>query len=435
MSDSDRPSDFWQSQPLKRRTFLKGTAAAAGLAAMPALGACGGGGEGGGDGTVTFGSNQSDPVPRKAYAAFVKDFEKKSGLSVDVNTVDHETFQNQINRYLQGTPDDVYTWFAGYRMNFFAMKGLAHPLDDVWGHIGDEFSSAFKKSSTADDGHQYFIPFDYYPWAVFYKKSLWKKKGYQPPKTFDEYIALCKQMQKDGLAPLGFADKQGWPAMGTFDILNMRLNGYDFHISLMHGKESWTDKRVKNVFDTWRGTLPYHQQNALGRTWQEAAKGIQQDKVGMMVIGMFIGQQFAKNLDDLGFFAFPEIDSKWGQDSLDAPTDGFMMSKSPKNEKGGKKFLKYLATARAEEIYLKADASVIGANKGVDTSVYNSLQNQAVDLISSAKNTAQFMDRDTRPDFAQTVMIQALQTFLRNPKDVDGLTKQIEAQKKQIFNS
>ena len=27
---------------------------------------------------------------------------------------------------------DVFTWFAGYRMQFFAAKGLATPIDDVW---------------------------------------------------------------------------------------------------------------------------------------------------------------------------------------------------------------------------------------------------------------------------------------------------------------
>ena len=81
-------------------------------------------------------------------------------------------------------------------------------------------------------------------------------------------------MKSDGLVPIAFADKDGWPAMGTFDIINMRINGYDFHISLMAGKESWTDPKVKQVFDTWRGLLPHHQPGANGRTWQEAAQSL-----------------------------------------------------------------------------------------------------------------------------------------------------------------
>ena len=53
--------------------------------------ACGGGGGGSSTGSFTFGSNASDPVPKKAYAAFVSAFEKKSGDKVTVNTSDHNS--------------------------------------------------------------------------------------------------------------------------------------------------------------------------------------------------------------------------------------------------------------------------------------------------------------------------------------------------------
>src|SRR5262249_6247240 len=82
--------------------------------------------------TVSFGSNASDAVPKKAYANVMANFTKKTGINVKVNTVDHNTFQEQINSYLQGKPDQVFTWFAGYRMQFFAQKGLSTPIDDVW---------------------------------------------------------------------------------------------------------------------------------------------------------------------------------------------------------------------------------------------------------------------------------------------------------------
>jgi len=56
-------------------------------------------------------------------------------------------------------------------------------------------------------------------------------------------------------------------------------------------------------------------------------------------------------------------------------------------------------------------------------------------LIGSAAHISQFLDRDTRPDFASTVMIPSLQEFIRKPNDVAGLTKKIEDQKKTIFTS
>jgi multiple sugar transport system substrate-binding protein len=61
------------------------------------------------------------------------------------------------------------------------------------------------------------------------------------------------------------------------------------------------------------------------------------------------------------------------------------------------------------------------------------MQKKAAKLISQAAHISQFLDRDTRPDFASTVMIPALQQFIRQPDDVDGLVKNIEQQKKAIF--
>jgi multiple sugar transport system substrate-binding protein len=261
-------------------------------------------------GNVTFGSNSSDEVPKKAIAEVIANFQKANpGVTAKINTVDHNTFQEQINSYLQGSPDDVFSWFAGFRMRFFAAKGLAGDISDVWANM-EGMSDALKGASTGDDGKQYFVPFTNYPWAVFYRKSVFEKNGYEIPKTLDDLTALGAAMKKDGLTPIAFGDKDGWPAMGTFDQLNMRVNGYDFHVELMAGKKAWNSAEVKKVFETWRELLPLHQEASLGRTWQEAAQSLLQKKSGMYVLGMFVGEQFPEaDREDLDFFNFPEIDS------------------------------------------------------------------------------------------------------------------------------
>ena len=137
-----------------RRSALKGLAAAAGLATVPGvLAACssssssstssaatGGAPASGGasGGTISFGSNYSDPAPKQAFAALVANATKATGVNISVNTVDHNTFQKDITSYLQGTPNDLATWFAGYRMQYFAAQGLLAPIDDVWDKIGGE---------------------------------------------------------------------------------------------------------------------------------------------------------------------------------------------------------------------------------------------------------------------------------------------------------
>ena len=427
----------------RRRSVLAGGlglgAALGGSALLAACGSSsnssssGGGGSASASGTVTLGSNASDAVPKKTLQTLIDSFDKSTGITTKVNTVDHNTFQEQINNYLQGKPDDVFTWFAGYRMRFFAAQSLAGDVTDVWSNLAG-FSDAFKKASTGDDGKQYFVPQTYYPWAVFYRKSVWQKYGYEVPKTLDDFATLAGKMKKDGLIPIAFADKDGWPAMGTFDILNMRINGYQYHVDLMAHKKPWTDAGVKKVFQTWQSILPYHQEGSLGRTWQEAGQALQQKKAGMYLLGLFVTQQFpTADLTDVDFFTFPEVDSSVGSDALDAPIDGFMMAPKPKNEPAAKKLLAYLGSKDAGSLYAKTDPTTLIANSQSDVSGYTALQKKSAELVGSAKSIAQFLDRDTRPDFASTVMIPSLQSFIKNPSDVDGLTNSIENQAKSIF--
>jgi multiple sugar transport system substrate-binding protein len=420
---------------LSRRTVLRGSLLGAATLGVPAsLIGCTNPKQDTSAGTVTFGSNYSDAVPKQGLAATMKAFEQSSKNTVKINTVDHVTFQENINRYLRGTPDDVFSWFAGFRMQFFAEQGLASDISDVWRDIGGGYSAAVKQASTSSDGKQYFVPFTTYPWAIFYRKSLWRERGYEPPKTLDELVALCERMKADGLIPVGFADKEGFPAMGTLDHINMRLNGFDYHMRLMRGQESWTGPRAKGIFTTWRDLLPYHQEGANGRTWQEAAADLVQKRSGMYLLGMFVGQQFpAGELDDLDFFTFPEIDSRHGTDSIEAPIDGFMISAKVKNEARAKQLLRYLATAQAQHTYLGVDKSALAAHAKADTSGYSALQKKGAELVAGAAHISQFLDRDTRPDFASTVMIPALQRFINRPDDIDSLLRDIEAQRKNIF--
>jgi len=386
--------------------------------------------------TVTLASYEENAgIP--ALAADTKLFTKATGIDVKTHTFAHGPFQEQINSYLQGHPDDVFTWFAGYRMQFFAAKGLATPIDDVWKILTPQMPPAFKAASTGLDGHQYFVPNKNYPWAVYYRKSLWKEKGYTAPRTWAQFVALAKKMQNDGLTPIAFTDKDGWPPMGWFDIINMRINGYDYHVRLMAGKQSWDSPQVKAVFTKWRELFPYYSEGTLGLTWQDGAAQLENKQAGMFLLGGFLtGAMKPANAKDVDFFPFPVINPRWGQDSIDAPIDGYMISKSPKNLAGAKKLVGFLGTAPAIDAYLKINSGNLGSNRRTNTAKYSPLQKKEAKLIAATKHIAQYMDRDTRPDFASTVMIPSLQSFISDQgSNIPKLVQSIEKQKKAIFGT
>jgi multiple sugar transport system substrate-binding protein len=437
-SQSDTPHSSIPAAAISRRTMLKGTFGALALAGLPSvLAACGSSGGGGGsvNGQISIGSNYSDANVKSAFAAVVHAYSRAS--KVTINTVDHDSFQNNIQNYLQGNPDDVFCWFSGNREKFFAAQGLLAPIDDVWQKIGGHFTDAVKAASKGADGHYYLVPWVNYPWVMFYKKSVFKKHGYSVPGTWDELISLCKQMQSDGFAnPISIGQKDGWPAMGTFDIIDMRLNGYQFHIDLMAHKHSWTDPKVLNVFKQWQQLVPYYTPGGTGRIWQDAVKIFDQNKTSALIFQGTdqVGPQLSKaSLADTDFFPFPQITPQYPTNSaIDAPIDGFLMSAKVSNRAGAAAFLEYLGTAQAEAAFLKPNPSDVGTATDYDTSTYTPLQVKSAQIIKNTKNIAQFLDRDTRPDFAYPVVQNALQQFI-NDKDSQAVCKSLESQAKTIF--
>jgi len=140
MAKSETPNESGGPR-ITRRSLIKGAAAGGGLLVMPSLlAACG---DDAADTTTTaaaatesteaamalegttikVGSNASDELTKNAYDAMFTRFEEISGATLDINTVDHNTYQENISTYLQN-PDDVLAWFAGFRMRFFAETGL-----------------------------------------------------------------------------------------------------------------------------------------------------------------------------------------------------------------------------------------------------------------------------------------------------------------------
>ena len=420
---------------VSRRTLLKGAAVGGvGMAAGAGLlSSCGNKATG----PLSFGARTVDESPTKQLKGLVDAYTKKTGNKVTYNATESNAFQNNLSQYLQGTPDDAFQWMAGYRMQFFAEQGLLQDISDVWKEIGDQYDNSYKIASTGLDGKQYFVPQSWYPWGLHYRKSMVQEMGMDPEnvKTWDDLLKLMDALKKKGLVGYALGDKGGWEAMGTFDIINARVNGYQFHVDLLAGREKWTDQRVLDVFSHWEQLMPYTNKNVLDLEWDGAMQLLLQKKAGTFMNGSWFGGNFLESsqadYDDLWIVPFPEINPEHGVDTIDAPIDGFCVAANGANPSGGADFVKFAGDKEGMQAMLDTGIPMTSANKNQDTSTYDAFQKQQLAVMGQAKYITQFLDRDTRPDFAGPVVGPALQSWLKNPKDVnkivDSLQKQWEA--------
>jgi len=386
---------------------------------------------------VIYNSYMSDPAPRKADAELVQRFQDQNpGVQVIHSTVAHEDFKQAIRAYLtSSTPPDVMTWFAGNRARFFIDKGLIMDISDVWQNQGwnDSFPKGFRALSTVD-GKQYFLPATWYWWAVYYSKSTFAKYNIDVPRTWDEFLAVCDKLKANGVTPITIGTKYRWTAAAWFDYLNMRVNGPEFHINLMLGKEHYNDPRVLKVFtDYWAPLINkgYFIKDPASYAWAEAIPFMTNGQAGMYLMGDFIRDSFPKEkLDDLGFFRFPIIDPgvPVGED---APTDGYFIAADSVHPELAKTLLAYFGSAEAQE-YMAQELGRLVTNRKVPNSIFNENQKKGMELIDGADYVAQFYDRDTTPEMADRGM-NGFMEFWSDPSKAKAILDRLEATRAELF--
>ena len=360
-------------------------------------------------GTVTFGCNYSDDG---AQGRRTRRWSTGSAIPTSTykgNTVDHNSFQDNITAYLQ-QPDDVFTWFSGYRMRFFADKGLTRRhlrrvgrpprlLRQLQGRHHRQRRQAVPRAALL------------LPVGRPLPKSLFEEKGYTIPTTKDELMALADKMKADGLIPFAFANDGKWPVQGTFDILNLRINGYQFHVDLLAGKEDWTTDKVKNVFSTWTELLPFHQENPNGRTWQEAATALERQETGMFFLGTFVASTSTDQRPRRPrLLQLPRVRTQL-RHRRDRRADRRLHDGRQAEERRRRQGAAGVSARRRRSMRTSPSTRPRPANSKADTSNFNKIQTKSAELVGSAK-FAQFLDRDTSPDFVSNVIGDAFANFM-----------------------
>ncbi|MBL6960287.1 MAG: extracellular solute-binding protein [Anaerolineales bacterium] len=386
--------------------------------------------------TLIYNSMNGDPDPRAADEEIVKNFmEANPDIEVIHSIVAHEDFKTAIRAYLTAsTPPDVLTWFAGNRARFFIDNDQIMDISDVWESEGwnESYPKGFQAMSTVDDA-QYFLPTSWYWWAVYYRVSVFEELGLEVPETWDEFLAVNETLKENGYTPLAIGTKYRWTAAAWFDYLNMRINGPQFHIDLMLGKESYDDPRVAEVFEYWRVLLDngYFLEDAAAYSWSEALEPFIAGDAAMYLMGDFIRDSLPDEVEaDLDFFRFPIIDPSMpiGED---APTDGYFLSANAANPEAAKAFLAYLGSVEVQT-YNAETLGRLPTNSGVDRSLFTESQQKGMELIDGADFVAQFYDRDTTPEMADEGM-NAFMAFWDDPDSIETLLADLEAARQEIF--
>jgi multiple sugar transport system substrate-binding protein len=383
-------------------------------------------------------SDMSNPGPRAVMEQMAADFDAlHPDLTVDLTIVDREAWKTQIRNALSADPPDVVNWYAANRMGPFVDAGLFMDITDWW-EAGDYEGLDSVRGAMTQDGRQWGIPYTYYQWGMYYREDIFNELGLSEPATWEEEVANCQVIIDSGRKCYTIGTRNYWTAGGWFDYLNMRTNGFDFHMELARGEVPWTDERVRETFANWRTLLDMgafvddHQ----SYSWQEAMPQIIDGEATAYLLGNFLVDQLRNGGltdDQLDFYQFPAInpDVAMGED---APTDTFHVASGAQNVDAARAFLQYVTSPEVQtaingpdglgQLPVNANASV--ADDEFIQQGFEMLSNNATGGI------AQFFDRDWPAEMA-SVGMEGLQEFMVFPDNLDDILARLESARQRIY--
>lgn len=383
-------------------------------------------------------SDMSNPAPRAVMEGMVERFgELNPDLNIELTVIDREAYKTQIRNFLSANPPDVANWYAANRMRPYVDAGLFEDVSDLWeGQIGTELAST--KGALTVDGKQYGVPYTYYQWGVYYRQDIFEEHGLIAPTTWEEELANCQVLLDNGVKCYTIGTKFLWTAGGWFDYLNMRTNGFDFHMKLASGEESWTSDGVRATFANWQQLIDMGAfiDNHQTYSWQEALPFMINGDAAAYLMGNFAVAAMREgglSDDELGFYQFPTIVEGIAL-AEDAPTDTFHIPSGATNKENAHEFLKFVVSADNQTLINNGEnlgQLPVNSLSAVDDDEFLNL---GFEMLSnnSPGGVAQFFDRDFPAEMA-AIGMEGFQEFMVIPGNLEDILQRLEEARKRIY--
>ena len=437
------PDGASPSNPLiTRRRVLGGMAGVAGLAAVPSLiAACSPaastapsastaartvrGGErrrwrvasaaAAAAGTVSIGSYHSDPGEPEGMAADQRARSRRRPASTcKMNTVDHSTFQNQITNYLRRHAGDRLHVVLRIPHEVLRGQGPERSRSTTSGPRSRTTTPRASPSrSSATTARSTAFPSTTTRGRSSTGRASWPRRATRSRRPGTTSRPWPRRCRRDGLTPIAFADQEGWPAMGTFDILNLRLNGYDFHVGLMAGDGEVDGPEGHRRLPEVERDPPVPRQGLRRPEVDRRGEHPDPEEVGD-VPARPVRLRRVQRDEEPGRPRRPRLlrrSRPWARSttprrpSTPRSTRGRSRpSRRTSRPRPTRQGVPRVLGARARP--RTSSSSISRAScptaKDADTSTYTALQKKAVEIVSKATRITQFLDRDTRAGLRRT---------------------------------
>lgn len=279
------------------------------------------------------------------------------GLTFKLDGVDSDVNRKEKLRgeMASGSVPEIFDAFGSPDVKTYAKEGKVLDITPILEELGikDKFTNL---GPWTLDGKVYGLPIGASAEAVFYNKEYFTAKGFEVPKTFDEFTQLLGKIKADGKIPLAAASKAAWVPLMLTNNLWSRLGGEDITDKFATGAAKWTDPAVVEAFKIHQDWVKagYFKKGELGLEYADYHSQFVNGDAAMMFDGTWVSSMFKEGAEGaamvgkVGFFNLPAFSNGKGDQTslMQDVNNGYAFSaevaKNPQKLAAVKAFIKNL---------------------------------------------------------------------------------------------
>lgn len=285
-------------------------------------------------------------------------------------------------------------------MKNFADRGFIKPLSsNVINKIDQNYEKVWKDLGTANDGKVYGVFHRVNAKSfVWYPKKAFEAKGYTIPKTWDELLVLQEKIAADGITPwsIGFESgaSTGWVGTDWMEDIMLRTAGPDVYDKWVNHEIPFNDPAVVKALEYMgqimlvKGNVYGGATNILTTSFGDSVLPLFANppkaflhRQGNFVTGFMPEAVQAKLEEEVGVFALPSIDPRWGTPVLGGGDQFVVFNDRPEVQE----FLAFLTTWEACAPWAKVGGALF-PHKTQDFNDYgNSIEREIAKILVNAK--------------------------------------------------
>jgi len=199
----------------------------------------------------------------------------------------------------------------------------------------------------------YALPYVANAAGILYNRAMFQEHGWHIPTTWGEFLALCQQIESEGVLPLYLGYKDTWTCLSPWNSLAGSLAPVDVCAQVNSGKTTFAAE-YRDVAEKTRALLDYCEPNPYAYSYNDACTAFARGEAAMYPIGSYAVPQIRSvNPDmDIDFFPFPAADSE-ADNVLTSGVDlQFCVMKAAKNKEAVYEVLRFLYEDETIQVYL-----------------------------------------------------------------------------------